>query len=107
MLIGVDQNSNTTIHCCEELAEVDYHLQQEATESVVTGYDGVEIPVRNRLHEWGKPPTDFNKFDERLERSGIMWIGSVGESTIRLIRAHEMVEFCVETLGREPHFLLV
>jgi aminoglycoside 3-N-acetyltransferase len=106
MLIGVDQESNTTVHCCEELAGVDYHLQDETVEIPLVGLHGERILVRNRLHNWQKPPTDFNKFDELYVARGIMKIGRVGDSVVRLINAKDMVEYSVERLTREPHFLI-
>lgn len=105
MLIGVDQNSNTTIHCCEEIAGVDYHLQNDFTDIYITGYEGEKILVRNRLHNWDKPPVDFNKFDELYANQGIMKIDKIGNSVVRLIKAGDMVGFSVEKLRKEPHFL--
>lgn len=107
MLIGVDQESNTTIHCCEEVAGVPYHLQKEVTETSIKGYNGEEILVRNRLHDWNKPPTDFNKFDGVFEKHGIMKTGKIGNSTIRLIDAKAMVELAVDMLTKNPYYLLI
>ena len=107
MLVGVTQHSNTTIHCCEELAAVDYHLQEEVAEISFVDYNGQEVVVRNRLHDWNKPPTDFDKFDEPYRREGIMKMGKVGDSIVRLIDARKMIDFSVATLRNNPHFLLV
>lgn len=107
MLIGVDQESNTTIHCCEEIAGVPYHLQKEITEAWITGYDGGRILVKNRLHDWEKPETDFNKLDGLFREKGIMTVGKVGEAIVRLIDARKMLDFTVELLKKEPEFLIV
>lgn len=107
MLIGVTQHSNTTIHCCEELAAVDYHLQKKMASIFITDYDGNRLLVQNRLHNWSKPPTDFDRFDELYQQEGIMKIRKVGDSTVRLIDARKMIAFTVMTLQRHPHFLLV
>ncbi|MEQ2129738.1 AAC(3) family N-acetyltransferase [Caldanaerobacter subterraneus KAk] len=106
MLIGVDQESNTSIHSCEEIAEVPYHLQEEITEAYVIGYKGERIVIRNRLHNWNKPPTDFNKLDWIFYEKGIMRIGKIGNSIIRLIEADKMFEITVELLRRQPYFLV-
>jgi len=106
MLIGVDQESNTTIHCCEEVAGVPYHLQKDITDIVIKGYNGEEIVVRNRLHDWNKPPTDFNRFDAVFREHGIMKTGKIGNSTIRLINAKAMVELAVDMLVKNPYYLL-
>ncbi|HWT75014.1 MAG TPA: AAC(3) family N-acetyltransferase [Mobilitalea sp.] len=107
MLAGVDQESNTSIHSCEEIAGVPYHLQQNAFEINITGYDGKEITVINRLHNWEKPATDFNKLDQLFEMNGIMKKYKVGNSLIRLINAYEMFEFTIDILINNPYFLLV
>jgi len=106
MLIGVDQESNTSIHSCEEIAGVPYHLQKEITEAYVIGYKGERIAVKNRLHDWNKPPTDFNKLDRIFYEKGIMRIGKIGNSIIRLIEADKMFEITIELLRRQPYFLV-
>lgn len=106
MLIGVDQESNTTVHCCEEIAGVPYHLQNDITETYITGYDGRKLLVRNRLHDWNKPETDFNKLDRLYLENGVMKIGKVGEAEVRLIDAHKMLDFTVDLLKRNPMFLV-
>lgn len=105
MLIGVDQECNTTIHCCEEIANVPYHLQKEETDIYITDYKGDKVLVRNRLHDWGHP-TDFNRFDDLFLNHNIMKIGKIGNSTIRLLKAKDMLEFAVDRLIKEPLFLL-
>lgn len=106
MLIGVDQESNTSIHCCEEVAGVPYQLQKDSADIYISGYDGEEILVRNKLHDWHKPPTDFNKFDSLFETHGIMKRIKIGNSTIRMINASNMLELAVDILNRDPFFLL-
>ena len=107
MLAGVDQESNTSIHTCEEIAGVPYHLQKEITKIDITGYDGKKITVTNRLHNWEKPETDFNKLDELFERKGIMRKFIIGDSQIRFIRANDMFAFTVELLKNTPNYLLI
>lgn len=106
MLIGVDQECNTTVHCCEELAGVPYHLHKVITETWITGYNGEKILVRNKLHDWQKPPTDFNNFEPLFKSKGVMKTGVIGESTIRLISARAMLDVAVDTLIKDPYFLL-
>jgi aminoglycoside 3-N-acetyltransferase len=106
MLIGVDQNSNTSIHSCEEIVAVPYHLQDRVTEVYITGYNGEKILVRNRLHNWNKPPTDFNKVDGLFLEKGIMKIFKIGNSTIRLIKAELMFEILIDLLTKDPFYLL-
>jgi len=107
LFIGVAQESNTTIHMCEELAKVPYHLQKEITNMTVTGYSGEKIPVANRLHDWEKPETDFNKLDDLYRANAIMKLGKVGKATVRLVNTTNMLEFTVDLLKKKPLFLVV
>lgn len=104
LLIGVGQGSNTTIHTAEELAEVPYHMQKEPTECVVIDYEGNRLLVRLYLHDWDTP-RQFERIDEELLKLGIMRIGKVGNSTLRLIRSLPMIEFLVEKLHKDPRYL--
>ena len=107
LFIGVAQESNTSIHMCEELAKVPYHLQKDTTNMIVTGYNGEKIVVSNRLHDWEKPETDFNKLDELYKTNAIMKLGNVGKAVVRLVNAANMLDFTVNLLKKDPLFLLV
>ena len=107
MLIGVDQESNTTIHCIEEIANVPYHLQSEETSMYITDYLNKKVLVRNRLHDWHKPPTNFNKLEPVFEHYNIIKKITIGKSIIRLIKAKDMLNIGVDKLSSEPLFLLV
>lgn len=106
LLIGVDQNSNTTVHTCEEISNVPYHLHKEITDIYITGYSGERILVKTMLHDWEKPETDFNKFEELFTEKGIMKKGKIGNSQLRLIDARGMLEEAETILRRDPLFLL-
>lgn len=106
LLAGVDQESNTSIHSCEELAGVFYHLQKEPFAIPITGYRGEAVIVTNRLHNWDKPVTDFNKLDERLEEKKIMRKFMVGSSLIRIMNASDLFEFTINLLKKNPSYLL-
>lgn len=104
LLIGVGQASNTTIHTAEELAEVPYHMQKEPVNTIVIDYEGKRRVERLYLHDWGTPRR-FERIDEELLHLGIMRIGKVGASTLRLISSLPMIEFLVEKLRKEPRYL--
>jgi aminoglycoside 3-N-acetyltransferase len=106
LLIGVDQESNTTIHCCEEIAKVPYHLQTSLTDIRVEGYDHNEVTVRNYLHDWNKPATDFMYLESFLESRGVMKKKKIGGSLIRLIDASGMLEETVKLLKHNPLFFI-
>lgn len=106
ILIGVDQERNTTVHCCEEIAGVPYHLQSEITDIYITNYNSEKILIRNRLHDWSKLPTDFNKFEPVFAEKGVMKTGKIGNATIRVMSAAGMLETAVDLLTENPLFLL-
>lgn len=106
LLLGVDQESNTFIHACEEEAGVPYHLQKDYTESKVIYYNGEHINVKNRLHEWNKKPTDFNKLDKLLYENKIMKLSKICDATARLIPAADMFDYTAQLLTKDPYFLL-
>ncbi|HEX7714432.1 MAG TPA: AAC(3) family N-acetyltransferase, partial [Bacillota bacterium] len=107
LLIGVDQESNTSVHSCEEIAEVPYHLQRDVSRIYITGYEEERILVVNRLHDWGKPPTNFNKLDELYKNLGMMTMGKIGSAEVRLIKSAAMFDFTIDLLKKDPLFLLV
>ncbi len=107
LLVGVDLESNTTIHTCEELAGVPYHLQASATEALIKDYDGREITVLNRLHNWDKPATDFNKIEGLYSERGIIRHGRIGNAPSMIMQAASVVECTVSLLKSKPYFFVV
>ena len=106
LLIGVGQDSNTTIHTAEELAEVPYHMQKEPTDTRVIDHEGVQRVKRLFLHDWGTP-REFQRIDDQLLGLGIMRMGKVGGSTLRLIRSLAMLDWLVGVLREDPRYLCV
>ncbi len=106
LLIGCDQESNTTIHCCEELAEVPYHLQKEPAVCTCITEDNKKIEITTYLHDWHKPPTDFNRLAQPYLEENIMTRGKVGNTEVFLIDAAKMIDFTVNLLLDEPNFLV-
>ena len=101
----VTQDSNTTLHCLEELAGVPYHLQSQATEGIVIDAEGERHIVRNRLHLW-KWDREFTKVDASLEAAEAMRVGYVGLATARLIGARRSADIILPYLQRDPLYLL-
>ena len=105
LLLGCNQQSNTSLHALEELAEVPYHLQDEWTEGIVIDEDGREIVVRNRLHLW-RSERDFTRVDEPLREAGAMREETVGTACCRLIDAAAMRRVILPILKEDPLWLL-
>lgn len=104
LLVGVDQESNTTIHTTEELAEVPYHMQRKPTDTIIIDYSGNKIIKRLYLHRWGMP-RQFQRIDEELGKLGIMRKERCGESTLRLINSMQMINWLVDRLREDPWYL--
>jgi aminoglycoside 3-N-acetyltransferase len=105
LLIGVNQESNTTLHTVEELTEVSYHMQKIPTNCVIIDYNGNRFTKSLYLHDWGTP-RNFQRIDDDLERLGIMRKGKCGNSTLRLIKSMDMIEYVVKKLLADPEYLI-
>jgi aminoglycoside 3-N-acetyltransferase len=101
----VTQDSNTTLHCLEELTAVPYHLQPKATDGIVIDAEGGCHIVRNRLHLW-KWDRKFTKVDAPLKAAGAMRVGHVGLAAARLIDAQRLADVIVPYLQQDPLYLL-
>ncbi|MCD6291732.1 MAG: AAC(3) family N-acetyltransferase [Anaerolineae bacterium] len=105
LLLGCTQESNTSLHAIEELANVPYHLQEKATDAIVIDENGREIIVRGRLHQWGWERC-FSRVDEPLRKAGVMREGRVGQAHTRLISARGLREVILPLLQADPLYLL-
>ena len=105
LLIGVTHQSSTTMHYIEEVAEVPWHMQPGVALSTIKYADGriAEIPVS--LHKYGTP-RDFTRLEPEMLAKGIQVSGKIGESTVRLVKAREMVELVLERMKEDPMILL-
>ncbi len=105
LLGGVTQESNTTLHCLEELAEVPYHLQSEVTDGIVIDAIGARHIVRNRLHLW-RWDRAFMKVEKPLEVAAAIRVGRVGRSTSTLLSARALADTILPILRADPLWLL-
>lgn len=112
LLGGVDHESNTSLHCLEELAGVPYHLQDEVTRGTVRLPNGETVTVSNRLHLWRNRYGDQNRFrdfniiTDTMEATGFQRSVSIGRSTSTLIDAAGMRNLVLTLLKANPLFLL-
>ncbi len=105
LLIGVNQESNTTLHTVEEIAGVPYHMQKLPSHCTIIDYNSNKFTRDLCLHDWGTP-RNFQTIDEDLERLGIMRMGKCGNSTLRLIKSMEMIEYVLKKLRDDPKYLV-
>lgn len=112
LLGGVTQNSNTSLHCLEELAGVPYHLHDGFSDGRVLLPDGTDVIVRNRLHQWAEGYGDHNRqrdftlANEPLIAAGAQRSRRIGPSESTRIDAGIMRDVLVPILKRDPFFLL-
>lgn len=105
LLIGVNQESNTTLHTVEELAKVPYHMQKVPTNCVIIDYDGNRFTRNLYLHDWGTP-RNFQIIDNDLEKLKIMRKGKCGNSTLRLINSSDMIDYVLKKLNDNSEYLV-
>ena len=105
LLIGVTHNSNTTMHYIEEIAEVPWHMQPGTALSTIKYADGRIAQVPVTLHKYGTR-RDFNRLEPEMLAKGVQVNGKIGESTIRLVKAREMVELVLGRVREDPRILL-
>ncbi len=105
LLVGVNHESNTTLHTVEELAKVPYHMQKMPTNCVIIDYNGNKSIKSLYLHDWGTP-RNFQVIDNDLEKNGIMRKERCGNSTLRLIKSMDMIDYVLNKLVYNTEYLV-
>jgi aminoglycoside 3-N-acetyltransferase IV len=96
LLLGVNHDTDTTLHLAELLAGVPYHVQRHCT----VLRDGRAVRV-----EYGENDHCCERFalaDEWLRARGLQREGRVGHAPARLARARDIVATALERLARDP-----
>lgn len=100
-LMGVDQNQNSSLHYVEAMLCLDYlRITPEYTFTTPEG----TVTKNWEWHPGGKK--DFLKLDRVFLRSGIMKIGEIGDSALRLMRSSEMLDCAYDEGVKDPAFFL-
>ena len=105
LFLGVDQKCNTTLHACEEIAAVPYHLQKEDTKCLVIDAAGKRHIVINRLHSWEGPERNFPIIEDGLIRLGILKKTQIGDAIISLLDAARTIDYVVGRLRADSSLL--
>lgn len=101
LLIGVDQDRNTTLHTAEELLRLPYlKTTEEKT------FHTPEGPVTKSWPFFPGPHRDFIGIDSLLRASGKMKLGRLGNSVTRLIKSRDVIDLLVEEGRRNPAWAL-
>ena len=96
LLLGVEQDANTTIHLAENLAGVPYRTRKWTTLLVDGRPDRVEFEQIDHCCE------NFALVNEWLDEEGLQRRGIVGRGPARLARSVDIVAAVVPRLRRDP-----
>lgn len=98
LLIGVDQDRNTSMHTLEDLANAPYLSTYSAQYlDPKTG----KLKTK-KMDRFPGPHRDFIQLDPLLREAGVMKIGKVGRAVCRLIDANGLREVGLRELRRNP-----
>lgn len=104
LLLGCDHESNTTWHHVEEVAGVDYHLQETPVSAEIRDADGSMF--RDLwVHRYGTPRT-FGAIEGLLQQRGHQVEGTVGQARARLVSAAGAVSVGRQVLRADPAFFV-
>ena len=100
-LLGVDQDRNTTLHSVEALLELPYLSDTTATFKTPEGKT-----VTKTWKYYPGPHRDFIGLDKYMRHEGIMKIQRIGNAQVRLIKARDLFDLCLELGEHDPAFAL-
>jgi len=99
-LAGVDQDRSTTLHTAEEMLRMPYLSDRTKTFETDSG-------TETRTYRFFPGPhRDFIGLDRLLRESGVMRIGRIGNSVIRLMPSQELIDVCRAAGRADPAFVL-
>lgn len=100
VLLGVDQDRNTTLHTAEALAEQPY---------LRTIKKKFETPEGEKEKSWNffpGPHRDFIGIDKFLRESGKLKISKIGNSVVRIIKSQDLIDIVVGLLKKNKDAVL-
>lgn len=96
LLLGVEHDSDTTLHLAELIAKVPYGVPRHCT--VLDNGKPIRVDYRENDHCC----QNFNLADAWLRREGLQREGPVGHAHARLIRSRDIVRIASDRLARDP-----
>jgi aminoglycoside 3-N-acetyltransferase len=108
MIIGLSYtNSMTFFHHVEEMEGVDYRYMKDFT-GLVTDHNGVTskdtFTMLVRDLDMGVI-TEVDPMGSLMEDAGIVTVRQIGESTVKLMKANDVYDFCASEMKRDPKLL--
>ncbi len=104
VLLGVGQESNTTLHTVEETAD-SIVVSRDRFYPLVIDETGSIHQLEVCAHLPGYP-RNFPRMDAELLAAGGMVTGQIGQATVRVIQARTLLAVGLDRLRRDPRFLL-
>jgi aminoglycoside 3-N-acetyltransferase len=101
LLLGVDQDRNTTLHTVEEYADLPYLSEHRVRYTDESGREQTKI-----LKKYPGPHRNFIGVDRILRESGVMKTGRIGNAVALLIKARQMVDILLKGLKKNPALFL-
>ena len=101
LLLGVDQDRNTTLHVAEALEGVPY------MGAVAAQYVDAKGKVRTyRGVQYAGPHRDFIGIEPALREADIVRKTVIGKCVARLMKGKDLIDLCREELREDPAFFL-
>lgn len=99
-LAGVDQDRNTTLHTVEAMLRLPY------LRPITRIFPTPEGEVSKTWPYFPGPHRDFIGLDRALRERGVVRMGRIGNSVIRLMKSKELIDACLEMGRADPAFVL-
>jgi len=111
LLLGVDHNANSTIHICQELADVPY-IANKKPMSRMTLDELMALP-RDKQEEiielhmsTMETQKDFNRIEPVLEAAGKIRKTKIGSADVRYMYSKDLIELGTAALKKSPMLLV-
>lgn len=101
MLLGVSHTRNTTVHVLAEIAELPYLNKWGEVE--VLADDGTSCPVQFLRAGCSE---GFDNLEPFLEKENAQQIRTIGNATVRYLKAIDIIEIGLKALRENPALLL-
>ncbi|MHB9035986.1 MAG: AAC(3) family N-acetyltransferase [Armatimonadota bacterium] len=101
LLLGVDQDRNTTLHASEAITGAVY---LDTIKESYIDVDGSEKTLTIPL--MAGPHRDFIWLDKLFRETGVMKVGKIGNAVCRLLEAGPMLDLAIDALRKDPAAVL-
>ncbi len=101
LLLGVDQDRNTTLHSVEALAKAPYMKPKSGKWIDENG------KIQEKTYQYcAGPHRNFIGVDPMLRKEGICKVGKIGNCVVRLMRSKDLIDFLVPKVKENPFLFL-